>query len=87
MAGYGLAGRYFHAPLLAGNGLELVAVLTTNPVRVEQAASDFPKIKIVDSMADLLAESLDLVIIASVNSVHVEQAIAAQVQPPGTCQR
>ena len=77
MAGYGLAGRYFHAPLLAGNGLELVAILTTNSDRVKQAESDFPRAKIVDSMADLLAENLDLVIIASVNSVHVEQAIAA----------
>ena len=30
MAGYGLAGRFFHAPLLKGCGLELVAVLTTS---------------------------------------------------------
>jgi len=77
LAGYGLAGRFFHAPLLRGCGLELVAVLTTNPERVAQVHSDFPKAAVVTDMPELLSHDLDLVIIASVNSVHVEQAIAA----------
>lgn len=77
MAGYGLAGRYFHAPLLKGCGFELVAVLTTNPQRVEHVQSDFPDAITVSNMSELLAQKLDLVVIASVNSVHVEQAIAA----------
>jgi scyllo-inositol 2-dehydrogenase (NADP+) len=77
MAGYGLAGRYFHAPLLKGCGFELAAVLTTNPQRVEHVHSDFPAAITVSSMSELLAQKLDLVVIASVNSVHVEQAIAA----------
>ena len=77
LAGYGLAGRYFHAPLLKGCGLELVAVLSTNPQRVEHVQSDFPEAIVVADMQELLSHDLDLVIIASVNSVHVEQAIAA----------
>lgn len=77
MAGYGLAGRYFHAPLLKGCGLELIAVLTTNPDRVDHVHADFPEALVVSSMSELLSHELDLVIIASVNSVHVEQAIAA----------
>jgi len=77
LAGYGLAGRFFHVPLLKGCGLELVAVLTTNPERVAQVHSDFPKAAVVSDMPELLSHDLDLVIIASVNSVHVEQAIAA----------
>jgi predicted dehydrogenase len=77
LAGYGLAGRFFHAPLLKGCGLELVAVLTTNPERVAHVNSDYPKAAVVANMSELLAHDLDLVIIASVNSVHVEQAIAA----------
>jgi scyllo-inositol 2-dehydrogenase (NADP+) len=77
LAGYGLAGRFFHAPLLKGCGLELVAVLTTNPERVAHVNSDYPKAAVVAEMSELLAHDLDLVIIASVNSVHVEQAIAA----------
>lgn len=77
LAGYGLAGRTFHAPLLKGCGLELVAVLTTNPERIEHAYADFPDAIVVSDMSALLAHDLDLVVIASVNSVHVEQAIAA----------
>jgi scyllo-inositol 2-dehydrogenase (NADP+) len=77
LAGYGLAGRSFHAPLLKGCGLDLVSVLTTNPERVAQVTADFPEVKVVSSMQELLANRLDLVIVASVNSVHVEQAIAA----------
>jgi predicted dehydrogenase len=77
LAGFGLAGRFFHAPLLKGCGLELVAVLTNNPERIAHVKSDFPKAAVVANMSELLAHDLDLVIIASVNSVHVEQAIAA----------
>jgi predicted dehydrogenase len=77
LAGYGLAGRFFHAPLLKGCGLELVAVLTTNPDRVAHVNADYPNAAVVADMKELLAHELDLVIIASVNSVHVEQAIAA----------
>ena len=77
MAGYGLAGRYFHAPLLKGCGLELVAVLTTNSDRVAHVHADFPEAVVVSNMKELLAHDLDLVIVASVNSVHVEQAVAA----------
>lgn len=77
LAGYGLAGRFFHAPLLKGCGFELAAILTTNPERIAHANSDFPYAVVVSGMSELLAQNLDLVIIASVNSVHVEQAIAA----------
>jgi predicted dehydrogenase len=77
LAGYGLAGRFFHAPLLKGCGLELVAVLTTDPERIAYVNSDYPDAAVVANMSELLAHDLDLVIIASVNSVHVEQAIAA----------
>ena len=77
LAGYGLAGRFFHAPLLKGCGLELVAVLTSNPDRISHVNSDYPTAAVVADMRELLAHDLDLVIIASVNSVHVEQSIAA----------
>jgi len=77
LAGYGLAGRNFHAPLLKGCGLDLVAVLTTNPERISHVNVDYPDAVVVASMRELLAHDLDLVIVASINSVHVEQAIAA----------
>mgnify|MGYP000489292005 CR=1 FL=1 len=42
IAGYGLAGRIFHAPLLKGAGFDVVGVVTNNPVRKSEALSDFP---------------------------------------------
>jgi scyllo-inositol 2-dehydrogenase (NADP+) len=39
IAGYGLAGRYFHAPLLKGCGFEIAGVLTTSKERTAQCAS------------------------------------------------
>jgi predicted dehydrogenase len=77
LVGYGLAGRSFHAPLLAGVGLDLVVILTTNPDRVASAKREFPEAAIVSEMESLLTFNLDLVIIASINSVHAAQAIAA----------
>ena len=77
IAGYGLAGRYFHAPLLKGCGFEVAAVLTTNPVRVGHALQDFPATAVVESMQELVGHNLDLVVVASANLVHAEQAAVA----------
>ncbi len=77
IAGYGLAGRYFHAPLLKGCGFEVAAVLTSNPVRASQALEDFPKTVVVQTIGELVAQKLDLVVVASANLVHAEQAAAA----------
>jgi predicted dehydrogenase len=76
IAGYGLAGRIFHAPLLKGCGFDVQAILTTNEDRIIQARADFPSVKVVSSFADLIALPLDLVVIASANLVHAQQAIA-----------
>lgn len=77
VSGYGLSGRYFHAPLLKGCGFEVAAVFTRDTGRAEHVRSDFPKSRVVSSFDDLLKQDLDLVVIASANLVHAEQAIAA----------
>jgi scyllo-inositol 2-dehydrogenase (NADP+) len=77
IAGYGLAGRYFHAPLLLGAGFEVAAILTTNPARVLNAKSDFPQAKIVESIDDLLSTKIDLLVVASTNDAHASQAISS----------
>ena len=77
IAGYGLAGRSFHGPLLKGTGFEVAAILTTNSTRARQAKEDFPLVKIVETFADLLRQDLDLVVIATANKAHAEQALAA----------
>ncbi len=77
IAGYGLAGRFFHAPLLKGCGYEIAAVLTTNQMRKAQALEDFPDTKIVASIQELVLQKLDLIVVASANLVHADQAMTA----------
>lgn len=77
IAGYGLAGRSFHAPLLKGCGFDVTAILTGNSTRARQAKEDFPSVKVVENLKDLLAHELDLVVIATGNSSHAEYALAA----------
>ena len=77
IAGYGLAGRSFHAPILAGTNFEVTAVLTTNDVRKRHAKEDFPTVKIVSTIEELCDQDLDLIVIASGNQVHLSQALAA----------
>lgn len=76
IAGYGLAGRYFHAPLLKGCGFEIVGVLTTSEERTAHALLDFPNTKVVGSISELVELELDLLVVASANLVHAEQALA-----------
>ena len=77
IAGYGLAGRSFHAPLLKGCGFEVATILTGNSTRARQAKEDFPLTKVVDNLDDFLGQGLDLVVVASANMAHAEQSLAA----------
>jgi scyllo-inositol 2-dehydrogenase (NADP+) len=76
IAGYGLAGRYFHAPLLKGCGFNVVGVLTTSKERSSHALLDFPNTKVVGSITELVQLDIDLLVVASANLVHAEQALA-----------
>ena len=77
ISGYGLAGRYFHAPLLKGCGFDVVAISTTNEERRAHALEDFPLVKIVQSVEELVSVELDLVVVASANMAHAHDAYAA----------
>ena len=77
IAGYGLAGRYFHAPLLKGCGFEVAAVQTGNSERSAHALLDFPSTTVVATIEELVAQRLDLVVVASANLVHAQHALAA----------
>ena len=76
IAGYGLAGRFFHAPLLKGAGFDVVGALTTNSERKKFAELDFPGITVVSNIDDLLKINLDLLVVASANNSHAKMAIA-----------
>lgn len=74
IAGYGLAGRAFHAPLVAAtDGLQLAAVVTNDPAKREALAAEHPEAVAVDRLEQALADA-DLVVVASPNRFHVELA-------------
>ena len=77
IAGYGLAGRVFHAPLLKGCGYEVASILTSNLERIAQAKSDFPNAQIFPELDSFLDSGLDLVVVASSNVAHLPQTRAA----------
>ena len=83
LIGYGTAGRFFHAPLLTTTpGLELTAIVTSDPERRAEAESAYPGVRIVETAQDLWSLELDLVVVASPNKTHVplaEGAITAGV--------
>lgn len=75
LIGFGLAGRYFHAPLIVAAGIELRAVSTS---RKDEVHASYADAAVVDSADELIArEDVDLVVIASPNPVHVPHARAA----------
>lgn len=69
IAGYGLAGAVFHAPLIqAVEGLELTSVLTRSGHGPDQ-------LRKVTSIGELL-EDIDLLVVATPNASHAELALA-----------
>ncbi|MEY9951645.1 Gfo/Idh/MocA family oxidoreductase [Leifsonia sp. EB34] len=76
LVGYGVAGRVFHAPLIAADpDLELTAVVTSQTSRL---AEDHPDAVTVPHLEALLAHpGLDVVIVASPTPLHAEHATAA----------
>ncbi|GII83615.1 oxidoreductase [Sphaerisporangium siamense] len=78
LAGYGTAGEFFHAPLIAATpGLRLAAVVTRDAGRVARVARDHPGARVVPSADDLFGLGLDVIVIASPNRTHVPLARAA----------
>jgi scyllo-inositol 2-dehydrogenase (NADP+) len=77
--GYGLAGRVFHAPLIAATrGLSVASVVTSSAERHAQVAREHPEARVLSS-ADRLWErdDHDLVVIATPNDMHAPLAMAA----------
>lgn len=78
LAGYGFAGRLFHAPLIRATAdARLTRVLTTSRERTAQALADDPRITVHGSLGSLLDGAPELLVIASANAAHTEQALAA----------
>jgi len=69
LAGFGMAGRVFHAPLISSvEGLELAAVVERNS---DTAAARYPGITVYRSLEAMLADdSLGLFVLATPNGTH-----------------
>jgi predicted dehydrogenase len=78
LAGYGLGGRYFHAPLIASAAnCEFVGVVTSSPERRSQVAEDFG-LPAFASLDELAAAGAEAVAISTPLASHVtltEQAL------------
>ena len=82
LVGYGLAGETFHAPLLkATDGIELAAVVTSDPDRRRRAEAAHPQAVLIPTVAELWTRAVDLglglAVVATPNSSHVEVALGA----------
>lgn len=75
--GYGLAGRYFHGPTLLAAGFHVTAICARSLEKKAAAHQDFPNAVIVNSIDELVAEDLDLIVVASPNKFHSEHALAS----------
>ena len=75
IAGYGLAGEVFHAPLVAATeGLSLVAVTTSDAQRAARAQAAHPDVAVFADAAELLRRAdgeIDLLVVATPNRLHV----------------
>jgi scyllo-inositol 2-dehydrogenase (NADP+) len=80
LAGFGMAGRVFHAPLLSSvEGLELAAVVERSS---NKAAERYPGITVYRSLEAMLADtSLRLFVVATPNGTHF--AIAKEILQAG----
>src|ERR1700694_4944546 len=80
LIGYGPAGRGFHASLVAaGGGMRLVAFVTGNRERQEQARKDRPGVRIMAELDELwdTAADHDLVVVAAPNRAHAPLGLTA----------
>lgn len=80
LLGYGLAGRVFHAPLIAASpALTLAAVVTRDPARQAAVRAAHPGAAVLETAEELWARAatIDLVVVATPNRSHVPLARAA----------
>ncbi|MEO7181865.1 MAG: Gfo/Idh/MocA family oxidoreductase [Gemmatimonadaceae bacterium] len=80
LVGFGLGGSTFHAPLVAATpGLELTAIATSNPERVEKARARYPSAQVVPSPDAFwsMTPKLDLVVVSTPHATHAPIASAA----------
>ena len=77
IAGFGLAGEVFHAPLIDSvEGIDVAGVVTRNPERQAKARAAYPDARVVPEVDDLW-DDIDVLVIATPNRSHVPLGLAA----------
>ncbi|MET9224753.1 Gfo/Idh/MocA family oxidoreductase [Lentzea sp. NPDC003310] len=75
LVGYGLGGAAFHAPFIeATEGLDLSAVVTSNPKRQAEVAARYPNARLLSSLDEVWTGAFDLVVITTPNRFHATHA-------------
>ncbi|MBY6686149.1 Gfo/Idh/MocA family oxidoreductase [Rhodococcus sp. BP-149] len=55
LVGFGLGGRYFHAPFItAARGIELAGIVARSPQRISEAHQDFPDVPVFPSLREMV---------------------------------
>lgn len=76
LIGYGMAGKVFHAPLIAAtDGLDLACIVSSDAAKVH---SDWPHVRVDKMMETALADpAIDLIVLATPDHLHAPHARAA----------
>jgi len=78
LVGYGVGGRYFHAPFIeAAQGIDLAGVVTRSAERRAELAHDFPDVPVFASMTALLESGVDVVTITTPPDTRRELVLEA----------
>jgi predicted dehydrogenase len=78
LVGYGVGGRYFHAPFIqAAEGCELAGVVARSAQRVAEVKRDLPGVSVFASLSELLDAGVDAVTISTPPQARRELVLEA----------
>src|SRR6476661_10840104 len=78
LVGYGVGGRYFHAPFIqAADGCELTGIVARSPQRVAEVHQDLPGVPVFASLGELLDAGVDAVTISTPPQTRRELVLEA----------
>ncbi|GAC66718.1 Gfo/Idh/MocA family oxidoreductase [Gordonia soli] len=78
LAGYGVGGRWFHAPYIqAVEAIELAGVVTRDPGRKKLVAEELPGVPVVDSLSELIDLGVDAVTLTTPPETRRELVLEA----------
>jgi predicted dehydrogenase len=78
LVGYGVGGKYFHAPFIAAaEGVELAGIVARAPATIAQAKADFPETTIFSSLTEMLKSGVDAVTITTPPQTRRELVLEA----------